>query len=208
VKVPASPPDTLVIEPHLHVRKFQAPLWRIFRTEGDHALAWNELRHYGPVDEMRFDPHPLPPAVHPDHSVMYAATQPHTALGEVYQEERLIQRAAGGATLVSWTPSRELELLDLTSNWPVLNGAAAAMMMDDKQHTQAWAHAIDEAFGLSLDGLYHQSSINNEPLVTLFHRVEVVEAFPARPTFRTLLSDAAADEIIRKAKKLLGYESA
>ncbi|TFB76661.1 hypothetical protein E3O21_10935 [Cryobacterium flavum] len=99
-------------------------------------------------------------------------------------------------------------LLDLTSNWPVVNGAAAAaMMMNDKASTQAWARAICERHGDVLDGLYHQSTINNEPLVTLFSRTERVSAFPARVRFSARLSDATADEIVAQATKNLGYAS-
>lgn len=32
--------------------------WRVHRTAGEHVLAWNALRTFGPV--LRFDPHPLP----------------------------------------------------------------------------------------------------------------------------------------------------
>lgn len=34
--------------------------WRIHRTDGEHILAWNALRTFGPV--LRFDPHPSPKA--------------------------------------------------------------------------------------------------------------------------------------------------
>lgn len=206
MKVPDAPPAEFIFQP-AHVRLFDGPLWRVFRTQGPHAVAWNQLRHYGPVPGMRFDPHPPPPGEHRDIGVLYAATLPATALGEVYQATRVIDRSAGGATVASWIPSRELSLLDLTSNWPVLNGAAAAMMMDDKSTTQVWARAICERHGDILDGLYHQSSINNEPLVTLFSRTQSVPAFPRRLSFSALLSDTTADEIVAQATRHLGYAS-
>lgn len=206
MKVPATPPAAFVFDA-AHRRRFQSALWRVFRTEGAHALAWNELRRYGPVPGMRFDPHPPPTGMHADSGVMYAATSPHTALGEVYQATRLIDRSVGGATIVAWVPSRPLVLLDLTTNWPVLNGAAASMMMDDKHTTQAWARAIDERHGKDFDGLYHRSSINNEPLVTLFRRARQVASFPPRVSFSALLSDTLADELVAQAKKRLGYQS-
>lgn len=206
-KVPARPPQEFVLDPSLHIRTYSSQLWRVFRTEGSHPTEWDGLRHYGPIPNMRFDPHPPPVRTHPGASVMYTATQPYTALGEVYQEDRVIDRAAGGAAIAAWIPARPLELLDLTSNWPVLNGAAASMQMDDKKHTQAWACEIHEQLGGHVDGLYHLSSINNEPLVTLFSRTELFPAFPARVRFSALLSDTTADEIIKSAKKKLGYSS-
>lgn len=207
MKVPATPPAPLSLDRDHHIKEFQGPLWRIFRTAGAHAVTWDELRHFGPLPDMRFDPHPLPLDHYPDVAVMYTATQSYTAIGEVYQEERMIYRSSGGATIAAWRPARPLELLDLTTNWPVLNGAAASMMMDDKRHTQVWARAIAEQFDSAIDGLYHQSSINNEPLITLFSRTEQLPAFPARPLFHALLSDPAADPIVKRAKKELEYDS-
>lgn len=207
MKVPPTPPPAFTINYRSHVRTFEGSLWRVFRTEGARPVAWNQLRHYGPIPDMRFDPQPLPADTYPDTGVMYAATRPYTALGEAYQGDRVIDRSMGGATIVAWVPSRELMLLDLTSNWPVLNGAAAAMMMDDKATTQAWARAIYERHGDALDGLYHQSSINNEPLVTLFSRTEKLPAFPARVRFSARLTDTTADEIVAQATRMLGYAS-
>lgn len=112
-----------------------------------------------------------------------------------------------GPVLAGWYPSRELKLLYLTTNWPVLNGASASMMMDDKSTTQAWARAIDDRYNHEIDGLYHLSSITSEPLVTLFRRTEAIPAFPARVAFSTPLSAAAADEIVYHARKNLSYSS-
>lgn len=207
MKVPAVPPKVLAYSPRKHLRVYEGPLWRTFRTLGPYALDWDELRHHGPIPNMRFDPHPMPEDDYPDVGVMYTSTTPHTALGEVYQNSRVIDRSAGGVTIASWIPTRPLQLLDLTSNWPVMNGAAASMMMDDKATTQAWARAVFDQFGLDLDGLYHVSSINNEPMITLFSRSKTEPSFPARVSFRALLSDATADEIIRVAKVKLGYKS-
>ena len=58
----------------------------------------------------------------------------------------------------------------------------------------------------AIDGLYHQSSINNEPLVTLFRRATFITAFPKRPSFYALLDDASADVIIYEAVRKLGYQ--
>lgn len=204
-KVLANPPATFRFDPARHLRRYQGPLWRVFPTTGDHPYTWDELRHWGPLPDQRFDPQPPPTGHHPDSGVMYTATRSWTAIAEVYQEEHHIDRSSRGAAIASWTPSRPLQLLDLTTNWPVLNGAAAAMMMDDKKHTQAWARAIDDQLGDRIDGLWHQSSINNEPNVTLFSRAERIPAFPLRPAFYALLSEAAADVIVKRAKNELGY---
>lgn len=205
-KVP-SPPSALTLDPAKHVVQFKDPLWRVYSTTGEHPQVWNELRHFGPAKGMRFDPHPLPPQVHADVGVLYAATLPHTALGEVYQETRIIDRGFRGNAIVSWTPSRPLQLIDLTSNWPVANGGAASMQMDAKERTSEWARAAYEQFGSDIDGFFHLSSINNQPMVTMFSRVERVPAFPARPAFHALLVDSSADMIIDLAVTELNYGS-
>ena len=81
------------------------------------------------------------------------------------------------------------------------------MMMDNKANTRSWARGIDERYGDDLEGRYHPSSINNEPLITLFSRTERVAAFPARVRFSARLRDTTADEIVDLAKEHLSYES-
>lgn len=205
MKVPANPPATFTTEPR-HLRPFRERLWRIYRSEGPHALAWDELRHWGPATDMRFDPHPEPSQVHPTIGVMYAAADPITSLAEVFQEGRDITRSVGGATLVGWDPSRELTLLDLTTNWPVKNGAAASMQMDAKHNTHAWAEAIHDHLGADIDGLYHLSSMTGAPIVTLFTRVERDWAFPTRPVFHEPLSDSSLNALMIEATDEIGYD--
>jgi hypothetical protein len=81
------------------------------------------------------------------------------------------------------------------------------MQMDDKERTCEWARAIDLQFGADIDGLHHLSSINGQPMITLFARTERIPAFPARPAFHTRLVDASADMIIDFAKQELGFTS-
>lgn len=66
MKVPPTPPATFILDHPSHTLTFRGALWRVFRTAGPHALAWNELRHYGPIPGMRFDPQPPPPSTDPD----------------------------------------------------------------------------------------------------------------------------------------------
>lgn len=206
-KLPHIPPSSF--ETHArHIRTFGTDevLWRIYRSAGPHALGWDELRHWGPAPSMRWDPHEPPAGHDADAGVMYAAGDATTALGEVFQGTRRIARSEGGATIVAWEPSRALQLLDLTSNWPVLNGASASMMMSDKRSTQAWARRIHIVMGADVDGLFAQSAITNRPVVTLFQRAERLPAFPARPRFHALLSDPIAASLVDIGARDLGFE--
>lgn len=205
VRFPTAPPNPLRLDlTSDHVTTFTGPLWRIFSTIGAHALAWNELRHLGPAPGMRFDPHPLTQGVH-DAGVMYCATDPVTAFAEVFQATRRITRSELGRTLVSFAPTRELTLLDLTSNWPIQNAAAASMQMGPKRFTQNWARAIDEELGAEVDGLWHYSSLTSKPIVTLFRRVERLPTFDTYPDSRVALDDPTADIDVFIAATALGY---
>lgn len=204
MKVPDTPPASFTTESS-HLRRYEGPLWRIYRTTGPHALAWDELRHHGPVPGMRFDPHTLPRGDHPDVGVLYTSTDPTTAFAEVYQQRRIIDRSQGSPMLVGWQPSRALTLLDLTSNWPVLNGAAASIQMGPKRATQAWARAVRDRYVDELDGVWHLSSITGSPLVTLFDRAVRVPSFPRRTRVHVGLDDVTADALVAFAATQLGY---
>lgn len=203
-KVPAVPPSPLSLDPARHLRSFDGPLWRLFGTIGAHPQLWDQLRHFGPLNTMRFDPHPAPKQHHPDVGVMYTASRSTTALAEVFQRTRVINRSARGMTLASWRPTRTLTLLDLTSNWPVVNSASAAIMMAAKRNTRAWAHAIHAQFRSTVDGLYHFSSIDSQPMVTLFTRAE--DSFPAFPAFLGRLDAPNCNLIVAEAHLRLGYD--
>lgn len=201
------PPATLTLDQAKHVLMFEGVLWRVYPSSGAHPQAWNALREHGPITGMRFDPHPPPPGHHPGIGVMYTALHPTTALAEVFQETRVIDRAFRGCVLGGWQVTRPLALLDLTGNWPVVNRGVAALQMGSKEHTSAWAHAIHTQFGTTLDGLHHRSSVDNRPMITLFDRSQRVNSFPDRPDFNEPLASAACDEILLQAWDELGYAS-
>lgn len=104
-------------------------LWRVHRTTSSHALAWNELRTYGPV--LRFDPHPLPRGHHPRHGVWYGATDVHGALAEAFQATRTIDRLEEAPYLTGLHPARDLRLLDVggfgAGRWPTRVGGTLAL---------------------------------------------------------------------------------
>lgn len=206
MKVPDQPPATFKTKP-AHFKQYGGKpgeaLWRIYRTASKYRPAWDDLRTFGPVKGQRFDPHPLPPANYPNSGVLYAATSATTAFAEVYQDTRRIDRDEEAPALVGWEPTRELTLLDLTGNWPVQNKAASAMQMGPKRGTQNWARAI--ANRLDVDGLWHLSSINGQPIVSLFERSKRVPSFPTRPDYRVLLADDAANSPINQAREDLEY---
>ena len=200
-KVPEPPaPSALMCEPS-HIFKFNDVLWRIHRTTGPYALPWNELRHYGPVPGMRFDPHDPPPASQTA-GVCYTACNLTTCIAEMYQEFRTVNATRGDAHLTSWQPVRDLELLDLTGRWPVLNGASATLMMGWKEISQKWARAIRIAWP-DLDGIYSRSAVTNDPTCVLFTPAK--SSFPGSPLQSTALSAPLLFSQVTSVAKSINY---
>ncbi len=71
-KVPRAPSGLLTREPE-DLKELSAPVWRVHRTSGAHVLAWNELRSFGFLPTMRWDPHPAPGTEQHRFGVLYAA---------------------------------------------------------------------------------------------------------------------------------------
>ncbi|MGZ0095367.1 RES family NAD+ phosphorylase [Microbacterium arborescens] len=178
----------------------------MYRQGGKYPSSWDELRHFGPARGMRFDPHPEPEGVHPSVGVLYAATGPGTALAESFQSTRVIDRSRDGVAIVSWVPTRPLVLLDLSSGWPLVNGASASIQMGQKRDTQKWARAVHERMGDDVDGLWSLSSMTGEPMLTLFSRTKTIDAWPARPKLNHLLADTSVDAIVYDVSTKIGYE--
>ncbi|ANS28804.1 hypothetical protein R1CP_20620 [Rhodococcus opacus] len=146
-------------------------LWRVHRTTSSHALAWNELRTYGPL--LRFDPHPLPRGDHPGHGVWCGATDVHGALAEAFQATRTIDRVQEAPYLTGLHPARELRLLDVggfgAGRWPTRVGGTFAL--DSAAHgiTRRWARTIAAAHP-GLDGLLYRGRFSGGPCAALFPR--------------------------------------
>lgn len=174
-KVPAAPPQPLSALPS-DERRWAAPLVRVIRTQGDYLVPWNDLRRYGPLAGMRWEPHPPPAQAHSKIGVSYQAADLATALAEVWQSTRIIDTATQAPTAFIWTPTRPLRLLDVTGTWPLRMGAAAALTAAPRPVCCAWARQIRASLPY-LDGLHAHSTMTGASTVALF----TAEAFPAAP---------------------------
>ncbi|WP_372453036.1 RES family NAD+ phosphorylase [Mycolicibacterium xanthum] len=182
----------------------EAVWWRVHRTEGEHVLAWNALRSFGPV--LRFDPRPLPKGDHPRHGVWYGASTPDAALAEAYQVGRVIDRAHGRPYLTGLSFTRTLTVLDLGTDsrgaWVTRAGGTFAISTAPHAVTRQWARTIAQAFP-DLDGLRYNSRFAGHPCVALF--MPAASAMPTRPTLSLPLSHPAMAIRIAGAAKRLGY---
>jgi hypothetical protein len=177
------------------------PLWRIHKTGGDFPTAWNELRWWGPGRSMRFDAHVPPPSVQ-DRGVCYSALEVPTAIAEVYQQTRVINRFREGHWLTAWVPARPLYLLDLTGYWPIKAGASYTINTGRKDHCRKWAEAIYTAWP-DIDGLLSHSSMTGADMATLF--THAADNFPAYPSFSEPLSHPGLRDDLLFVADQIGY---
>lgn len=200
-KAPRTPPDPLIREPE-DIADYTGTLWRVHRTEGEHVLPWNELRTYGPLPSMRWDPHPGPVPIAAAEGVLYAAADIATSLAEVYQTTRVIETRAGAPTLTAWQPQRSLRLLDLSGTWLLRNSASAALLAAPRSTCRRWARAICTTWP-DLDGLYAPSTLTGRPNIVLWNAA--ADSLPTMPAFSRPLIQPLVWSIAHAAAAEIGY---
>lgn len=177
-------------------------LWRVHRTAGEHVLAWNALRTFGPLPSMRWDPHPSSlPGPHTE-GVLYAAADIATSLAEAYQTARVIDTRAGATRLTGWEPARPLGLLDLSGTWLIRNNASAALLAAPRSTCRGWARAIHTAWP-QLDGLVAPSTMTGRLSVVLWSAA--ADSIPQAPSFSRPLSHPLVWSIANAAAADIGY---
>ncbi len=171
---------------------------------GSHPTSWGQFRAWGPT-EARFDHH-LPPPSYQAREILYGAIGPKgalTALAEVFQGTRTVDRAFNNPFLTSFDTTRELRLLDLTGVWPTRAGASTAISSGQKARARRWSQAFHTAFP-DVDGLLYGSSMHaNEPCVALYERA--AKAMPASPSTNRMLVDPNMLTILKNGCADLNY---
>jgi hypothetical protein len=178
--------------------------WRVHKTEGDHVMAWNALRTFGPL--LRFDPHHLPRGEDAGRGVWYGASTPDAALGEAFQVDRTIDRDHYRPYLTGLSFTRPLTVLDVAADsngaWATRAGGTYAISTGPHTVTQHWARTIVEAFP-DLDGLRYNSRFAGAPCLAAF--VPAADAMPNRPKLSLPLTHPNLGSRIAGAAKRLGY---
>lgn len=199
-KVPTHPPRSLTQRPG-DIIVVRPVLWRIHRVRGANVLAWNGFRTYGPLDSARYDPHPTPRGNHPSFGITYAATDLATSVAEVFQLSRTVT-ITDDLSLTSWTPSRDLRLLDLSGAWALRNGAAQSLAAARRSVCHAWSAAIRTTWA-ALDGLWAPSTLTGEPMAALYE--PAADSFPAAPAFTRPLDSPLVWSLVRNAALRINY---
>lgn len=178
--------------------------WRVHKTDGDHVLAWNALRTFGP--RLRFDPHHLPAAEDPSRGVWYGASTPETALAEAFQVDRTIDREHNHPYLTALSFTRPITVLDVATDsegaWATRVGGTYAISTGPHAVTQRWARRIVDAHP-DLEGIRYNSRFAGGPCLALF--LPAAAAMPGRPKLSLPLTHPDLATRIAGAAKRLGY---
>jgi hypothetical protein len=195
------------LQPEIKTIAAGCRLARIYYSRSRHSLAWNQFRHFGPLNS-RWDHH-LPdsagaPALQ-ERSVYYAAVDAKTCLAEFFQYTRRIDRAAQAPWLVVFELARPVELLDLSGDFATRIGASMQIHSGSRARARRWACDLYDAFP-GIHGIYYASSVNGgEPALALTDRAEKLGVFPAHPLLHRALADDVLLDALKDAADRLGY---
>lgn len=176
-------------------------LWRLYFRGGRHPTFWNTFRSFGPTGS-RFD-HQMPPPRLQVCRILYSALKGPTCIAEVFQDTRVIDRAARDPWLAGFELIQPLVLLDLSGVWPTRAGSSVALSTGPRPRARRWAQVIYEAYP-KVQGLFYPSSMHgNRPAVALWERG--AGAMPPRPIFHRPLLDPALLPVLSRVARDLGY---
>lgn len=202
-KFPEPPSTEILATVAPEIRELPAGqlVWRLYSRGGRHPTFWNFFRAFGPTG-ARFD-HQLPPPRPQVRRILYGALEGPTCLAEVFQDTRVIDRAARDPWLVGFELIRPLVLLDLSGVWPTRAGASMALSTGTRSRARRWAQVIYEAYP-NVQGLYYPSSMHaNRPAVAVWERGAA--AMPPMPVFHRPLVDPALLPVLSRVARDLGY---
>jgi hypothetical protein len=169
------------------VLKAGTTLWRIHFKGGNHPTTWKSFRYYGPT-AARFDHHTAPKRVQ-QRGIFHAACGKdaiRTALAEVFQDTRLVDRFCHDPWLVAFKLNQSLSLLDTGANWPVRAGGNMAINSGSRIQSKKWSRKIYRQY-TNVQGIWYPSSLTNQSCMALYEKA--AQALPARPIFNRALSD-------------------
>ena len=207
-KLPRSPDRQLLrrLTPPVFIVPAGTTIHRVYFRGGPYAPTWKSLRCFGPAD-ARFDHHQRDESGQPfdqARGIIYLARDIPTALAEVFQVGRLVDRHRHQRWLVSFAIACDLRLLDLTGMFCVQAGGSMKLVSGPRTYAQNWSRAFYARYR-SIQGIYYPSSLTNRPAMALYERVLESPLFPAAPLLHRALSDALLIDPLRGACQDIGY---
>ena len=209
VKLPRSPDRKILrgLVPPISTVSAGTIVHRVYFRGGPYASTWNSLRYFGPTG-ARFDHHERDDSGRPvdqERGIIYLARDVPTALAEVFQAGRLVDRRRHQPWLVSSPIVRDIRLLDLTGTFCVRAGGSMKLVSGPRTYAQNWSRAFYECYG-DMEGIYYPSSLTNRPVIALCERVLRTSPFSQTPVLHRALIDALLIDPVRGACKDIGYD--
>jgi len=205
------PPDAQLlgkIKPDIITLPMGILVTRIYYSAGKYASAWNKFRYFGPT-ASRFDHHLTNSnglGYVQDRGVMYLSTGSEaipTALAEVFQGTRIIDRSAKAPFLVSFRLKQPVQLLDLRGAFATKIGSSMVIHSGNKPRARRWAQQLYIAYP-EIDGLSYCSSMNaNAPAIALFERAK--DSLPPQATHHWQLVDPMIKNILIETAQRFNY---
>lgn len=196
---PPAVAELRLVDAARHTLRSGTVLARIYARGGRNPITWRGFRFDGPLAGARFDHH----AAGCHRGVLYAACGLVTCVAEVFQGSRLVDPVADDRCLAAFGVIQDVELLDLTGDWPTCAGASQALASGSRPRAQAWARVIYEAYP-DLQGIWYPSSMHGgHHAVVLFERAEI--ALPPRPDLDVPLAHPGLLPDLIRAAGTLGY---
>ena len=164
-KLPRSPDRQLLrrLTPPVFIVPAGTTIHRIYFRGGPYASTWKSLRYFGPAD-ARFDHHKRDESGQPfdqEGGIIYLARDIPTALAELFQVGRLVDRHRHQPWLVSFAIACDICLLDLTGVFCLQAGGSMKLISGPKIYAQNWSRAFYACYGS--DGFNQFNGIRNFP---------------------------------------------
>ena len=180
------PPQKFGIPPVLKTLRRGTRLWRVYFQGGGHPTQWDACRNFGPTNG-RFDHHTHPKRVQ-SRGIIYATSGKQailTAVAEVFQDTRHIDRFRAQPWLASFELDGPLQLLNTGANWPGQAGGNMAINSGLRSRAREWSRRIYGQYP-AVEGIWYPSCLTNQPCAALYERA--THALPSRPSLNLPLS--------------------
>jgi hypothetical protein len=124
-------------------------------------------------------------------------------LAESFHDTRMIDPGDRDPWLVSFSPTRALRLIDVTSTWTTHSNGTQAISSGRRDRAREWARAIYDDYP-NIDGI-HYTAAHYGPGhgVALFERAD--DAVPPNPHFHRPLSSPGLQGVLDDIAGILGY---
>ena len=138
--------------------------------------------------------------------MLYATSGPDAilaALGEVFQETRVIDRRRNEPWLAAMDLAATVQLLDTSGDWPVRAGGNMAINSGHRSKARAWSRVIYDSYA-DAQGIWYPSSITNRECAALYERAS--GALPPAPAFNERLDSPKLLAALSQLADTLNYD--